>query len=150
VTAEAFFSLMRLLRFVGHPLPSRDLAGERDRDYSYVFGFRRIRESTIALWESFFRGESTKALEGLTMTLLEHAGARARAAEVEDDLLNIRRFWIEEASVLAACIRAMGYDEYPCRRRSATRSSFVTVRDSSGAARRKVEAWEGRAGRLTA
>jgi len=113
VTAEAFFSLMRLLRFVGHPLPSRDLAGERDRDYSYVFGFRRIRENTIALWESFFRGESTKALEGLTMTLLEHAGARARAAEVEGDLLNIRRFWIEEASVLAACIRATGYDEYP-------------------------------------
>ena len=47
------------------------------------------------------------------MTLLEHAGARARAAEVEGDLLTIRRFWVEEASVLAACLRATGYDEYP-------------------------------------
>src|SRR5262245_49380173 len=78
VTAEAFFSLMRLLRFVGHPLPRRELATERGRDHSYVFGFRRIPESSIALWESFFRGESADALESLTMALLEHAGARAR------------------------------------------------------------------------
>src|SRR5437879_9270059 len=43
----------------------------------------------------------------------EHAGARARGAEIRDDLRAVERFFDDEASRLAAAIAATGFPAYP-------------------------------------
>lgn len=119
-SAEAFFSLMRLLKFLGHLEPS-DRSGTK---YSYVFCFRRLPDLP---WSAFFRGESMEALEELALRLLSHAGARAKAGDVQEDLRTVRRFWKEEAKELADAMAATGYSEYPVPQASAIRYSCVTV-----------------------
>jgi excinuclease ABC subunit C len=113
VTGEAFFSLMRLLRFVGHPVPrhrSRRFGGVR---HSHVLGFRRLPRETVAEWRWLLRGESRRALEALALELTEHAGARARAAEIREHLVAIDRFFEDEACALAQVITATGHRGYP-------------------------------------
>jgi hypothetical protein len=117
VTREAFFALMRLLRVLGHPTPRP----RRDRSstprHSHVYGFRRLPPDTAETWEALLRGVSREALEGLSLRLLEHAGARARSAEIEEDLRAIGRFFDDETSRLAAAIAATGYSDYPVPQR---------------------------------
>jgi len=117
VTGEAFFSLMRLLRFVGHPIPRsrRDRLGTAP--HSYVLGFRRLAAEWPAMWSRVLRGTSREGLEQLSLSLLEHAGARARSAEIQADLRVVERFFDEEASELAAAILAAGYPSYPVPQR---------------------------------
>lgn len=117
VTGEAFFSLMRLLRFIGHPTFPRRSMRSRIAPHSYVVGFRRLPASWPALWNRVLRGVSREGLEQLSLTLLEHAGARARSAEIQADLRAVARFFDEEASALAAAIVAAGYSRYPVPQR---------------------------------
>ena len=117
VTGEAFFALMRLLRFVGHPTPRR----RRDRlslpRHSHVYTFRRLPTDWPDMWRALLRGSSPEALELLCLCLLEHAGARARGAEIQEDLRAIQRFFDDEAFSLAAAIAATGYAGYPVPQR---------------------------------
>lgn len=134
VTGEAFFALMRLLRFVGHPTPPR----RRDRlelpRHCHVRGFRRLPEQSAALWSAFFRGASRAALESLCLRLLEHAGARARSAAVQDDLRALGRFFEDEAAPLAAAVAATGHAGYPVAQ--ADRDAlFLRYRAGGGVAR---------------
>jgi hypothetical protein len=110
-TREAFFALMRLLRFVGHPAPRR----RRDRvpRYSHVYSFRRLPPGWREPWKALFRGTSRAALEDLCLRLLDHAGARARRPLVQGDLHAVDRFFDDEAAALAAAIAATGYVGYP-------------------------------------
>jgi excinuclease UvrABC nuclease subunit len=113
VTGEAFFSLMRLLHFVGHPVPRhrrRRFGGVR---HSHVLGFRRLPRKMVAEWRRLLRGESRHALEALALELTEHAGARARAAEIREHLVAIDRFFEDEACALARVIAATGHRGYP-------------------------------------
>lgn len=111
-TGEGFFALMRLLKHLGHRASARELRGERAEEYSYVFGFRRLPDWGD-LWDRFFRGDSLAAIETLTLGLLEKSGARARAAEVQEGIEALKRFWTEEAVPLAQAIRTTGFPEYP-------------------------------------
>jgi len=117
VTREAFFALMRLLRFVGHATPRRAHHGLRVPRHSYVCTFRRLPRDWPALWAALFRGASRVALEQLALRLLEHDGACARSAAVHADLAAVERFFDEEASTLATAITATGYIGYPVPQR---------------------------------
>jgi excinuclease UvrABC nuclease subunit len=112
VTGEAFHALARLLRFVGHPVPRprcREIAaGGR----AVVVGFRRLPMDAPARWAELFRGGSREALEALTLELLEHSGAMARRAEIQEDLAAIALFFEEEACALARARAALGYGVY--------------------------------------
>jgi excinuclease ABC subunit C len=113
VTGGAFFSLMWLLRFVGHPVPRhrrRRFGGVR---HSHVLGFRRLPRETVAEWRRLLLGESRRALEALALELTEHAGARARAAEIREHLVAINRFFEDEACALARVIATTGHQGYP-------------------------------------
>ena len=107
-THEAFFSLQRLLKFVGHQERSRRPSG-KGRRRSYDVAFRRLPPAWADDWRRFFIGESPEALSILSLRLLEHPDARSRAAEVEDDLKALRRFWREEALPLARAVAATHY-----------------------------------------
>ena len=117
VTRDAFFALIRLLRFVGHPTARR----ARDRlgmpRYSHVYTFRRLPRDWPELWTVLFRGTSRVALEQLSLRLLNHDAACARSAAIHADLRAVERFFEDEASTLAKAITATGYVGYPVPQR---------------------------------
>lgn len=98
--AEAFYSLMRLLAYLGHKEKARSRG---------VHVFRCLPADNAALWARFFRGESTEALADLTLRLLEKTSARAKAAAVQDDIDALKVFWKTEAVPLREAIEATGY-----------------------------------------
>ena len=117
VTGEAFFSLMRLLRFMGHPVPRHRCRRLGRSPHSYIVGFRRLPAEAPDLWGRLLAGASRDALESLALLLIEHAGARARRAEVQEDLEAIARFFETEACELARARTAVGYLAYPVPQR---------------------------------
>ena len=117
VTAEAFFALRRLLKFVGHPIPRHRCEELGRARYSHVFGMRRLPAEWPALWSRLFDGSSREAVERLSLRLLEHAGARARRALVRTGLAAIARFYEDEATELKRALSTTGYRGYPLPQR---------------------------------
>jgi len=131
VTREAFFSLMRLLHFVGHPVPRHRRRRFGNVRHSHVLGFRRLPREMLAGWSRLLRGESRRSLEALALELTEHAGARARAAEIREHLVAIDRFFEHEACTLARVIAATGHRGYPVSQQE--RDLLFATRRETGA-----------------
>ncbi len=112
-TRTAFFALMTLLRYVGHPVPRHRCRRLGTARHSVVRGFRRLPADSAAAWGDLLRGESRHALERLALRLVEHAGARARRKETHEALRAIARFFEEEARALARVRAATGFPLYP-------------------------------------
>ena len=120
-TGEAFHALARLLRFVGHPIPRarQRIIGETAYSsaaaavYATVIGFRRLPVEASTGWSALLRGASREALESLALELLEHPGATARRAEIQEDLAAVALFFESEALALARARTATGYSRYP-------------------------------------
>ncbi len=111
ITGEAFFSLIRLLEFVGHKM--KKSAREDIPEYSYLFHFRKLPTGWMSSWDKFFRGDSPLVLEELVLRLLQNAGARAKASDLQENVDALKRFWKHEAKPLGQAIRTTGYDSYP-------------------------------------
>jgi hypothetical protein len=137
-TREAFFALMRLLRFVGHAAPRRRVDRLSTPRYSHVHTFRRLPAGSAEAWGALFRGNSRQALTDLALRLLDHPGARARSSEVGKDLRLVGRLFDDEVTPLAAAIAATGHTGYPVaqRDRDALFLKFAAAHDlrNSGAA----------------
>ena len=113
-TGEAFFALMRLLRWVGHPEPRKSTAAEEARDeHSWVFGFRRLPSAHVTAWNAFFRGEHDVIVADLACKLLDKPSARAKASEVQTDLRSLQRFFEDEASVLRRAVAELSFPSWP-------------------------------------
>src|SRR6185312_4947690 len=113
VTGEAFFRLMDLLRYVGHPVPRHRCRRLGAARHSYVRGFRRLPADSAAAWAALLHGISREALERLALRLVDHAGARARRTETHRALRAVGRFFRHEACALARARAATGYAPYP-------------------------------------
>ena len=111
ITGDAFFGLMRLLRFVGHV--NQPTSRSRSPRYSYVFSFRRLPSNWATAWASFYKGESSLALEELVLKLIENAGARSRSKRVQEYLDELRRFWRREVLTLARVRVTTGCGDWP-------------------------------------
>jgi excinuclease ABC subunit C len=111
ITGAAFFALMRLLRFVGHVNASNRRT--RIPKYTYMFSFRRLPSNWAEIWASFYKGESTVALEELILKLVESTGARQKSSKVQEHLNELKRFWRHEIVTLAKVRKATGYTEWP-------------------------------------
>src|SRR5678815_5103955 len=94
ITGDAFFALMRLLRFVGHV--NRSNRRSRIPRYSYIFSFRRLPSNWAAIWASFCKGESALAMEELILILAEKSSARSRPSKIQEHLDELKRFWKHE------------------------------------------------------
>ena len=112
-TREAFFSLMALLRYVGHPVPPHRCRRLGAARHSHVRGFRRLPAGSAEAWGLLLRGTSREALEALALRLLEHADARAKREATHRALRAVGRFFRHEAQALARVRRATGYAPYP-------------------------------------
>jgi predicted GIY-YIG superfamily endonuclease len=108
-TATAFFALVRLLKYIGHP----ERAPKEIPSYTYLFGLRRLPETLVLELENLLLGESPLFLETLFHTLLEKPSARANAAEIKEDLRDLRTFWATEALPLRKAIILTGHETYP-------------------------------------
>jgi hypothetical protein len=113
VTGEAFFCLMDLLRYVGHPVPRHRCRRLGTARHSYVRGFRRLPADSAEAWSTLLRGTSREALEALALRLVDHADARARREETHRALRAVGRFFRHEARTLARVRTATGYAPYP-------------------------------------
>jgi len=111
ITGDAFFALMRLLRFVGHVNPSN--YRKRIPKHSYVVSFRRLPQNCVETWSAFLKGESAGALEELVLNLLENRGARRSSSKVQEHLDELKRFWRREVLTLARARKATGCGEWP-------------------------------------
>ena len=111
ITGDAFFALMRLLRFVGHVNPSNRRS--RSPGHSYIFSFRRLPSKWAGVWASFYKGESALAIEELILKLAENGGARRRPSKVQEHLDELHRFWRHEVLTLAKVWKATGCGEWP-------------------------------------
>jgi GIY-YIG catalytic domain len=131
VTGEAFFALMRLLRFVGHPTARRPRHRVRIPRHSHVYTFRRLPGDWPERWTALLRGSSREALEELSLRLLEYDGACARSAAIHDDLRAVERFFDDEASPLARAITATEYIGYPVPQRDRD-ALFLRYRSVNG------------------
>jgi len=113
-TGEAFFALMRLLHWVGHPEPRHRLGVDAERDqHSWVFGFRRLPPAYATAWPPFLRGEHDAILADLACRLLDKPSACAKAAEVQADLSALARFFSEEAHALRCAVTEVGFEAWP-------------------------------------
>jgi excinuclease ABC subunit C len=111
ITGDAFFALMRLLKFVGHVNPSN--RRNRIPKHSYIFSFRRLPAKWAEAWASFYKGESALAMEELILNLVENSGARRKPSEVQEYLDELKRFWRHEVLALAKARKATGCGEWP-------------------------------------
>jgi len=126
ITADAFFSLMRLLKFVGHLNPST--RRNRIPRYSYMVSFRRLPPDWTAIWSSFYKGESSDAIKELVLQLTEKSAARRRSEEIQEHLNHLKRFWRREVLTLAKARHATGFIEWPVPQ-SHRDLVFLTYRD---------------------
>ena len=111
ITGDAFFGLMRLLKFIGHVNPTR--RSKPIPKYSYVFSFRRLPDDWAVVWASFYKGESALAMEELILTLVKNAGARRKSRKIQEYLDGIKRFWKHEVLTLAKVRKVTGCTEWP-------------------------------------
>jgi len=111
ITGDAFFALMRLLRFVGHVNPSN--YRKRIPRYSYVVSFRRLPPEWARFWAAFYKGESALALEELVLKLVDSPGARRNPSEVQEHLDALKRFWKHEVLTLTRARKSTGFAEWP-------------------------------------
>ena len=111
ITGDAFFALMRLLRYVGHVNPSN--RRNRTFKYSYIFSFRRLPSNWAGAWASFYRGQSALAMEELILKLVENSGARRKTSKVQEHLDELKRFWRHEVLTLAKVRKVTGCKEWP-------------------------------------
>jgi hypothetical protein len=111
LTGNAFFSLIELLSFVGHPNPAKKIG-----KYSYLYSLRQLAESWRLDLEKFFRGESDILLENLILALVESAGARRKGAEIQDLLRDLTRFYRHEAKYLSRLTKTLK-TKYPITQR---------------------------------
>jgi len=111
ITGDAFFALIRLLRFIGHVNPSSRRS--RVLKHSYIFSFRKLPSDWAEAWTSFYMGQSARALEELILKLVENAGARRRSTKVQEHVDELKRFWRHEVLALARVRKATGCTEWP-------------------------------------
>lgn len=113
VTIEGFFALSRLLTYIGHREPGKQMAKLPRMKGDYLFGFRCLPQAVLQELSGFLRGESENLLQTLFFSLLEHKAARHQAHVVEEDLLSLKMFYEMEASFVAKAIAATAYHSYP-------------------------------------
>ena len=116
-TREGFFSLIDLLRWIGHvysPAQTKKFKLGPDRlKYSYLYGFRQIPTDWQALLHPFFQGKEFTAIEELSLLLLERPTAVAHPKDTQDLLRTIRRFWRHEILSLKKAREHTGWSAYP-------------------------------------
>jgi hypothetical protein len=116
-TKTAFFSLIELLRMIGHSIPRAQIqkAGliGPPKKFEYAYGFRQVPSEWMPLLDPFFSGDNFLAIEELSLLLLEKPGALARSSETQEHLRELRSFWRHEILPLRHARIHSAHELYP-------------------------------------
>lgn len=105
---DAFDALVGLLAFLAHPEPRSRLPRVPRPRGSRLVAFRRLDPDLLAGIGRLLAGESPAAVAELSLRLLEKAGARHEAEQVEADLRRVAAFYQSDLSKLRDALRAAG------------------------------------------
>lgn len=132
---EGFFAFITLLRFIGHSVPRKALEKDgivpQTKARGFVYGFRRLPEDWLTMIEEFFCGDSFRAIEELSLLLLDRPDAIRARAEVEDSLKAIRAFWRHEIQTLRKARERSGWTAYPVSQKERD-LIFIASRSKAG------------------
>ncbi len=116
-TREGFFALVELLRYAGHAASRSQIlkSGVKQLSFkhTYVYGFRQLPDSWPALFDLFLRGESFRAIEELSLHLLDRPGALAKCKEIQIQLHELRTWWRHEMVPLHQARKHCAWPSYP-------------------------------------
>ena len=116
-TRAGFFSLIELLRMIGHPISRHQLVQSKvagaPKKYEYIYGFRQVPHAWSLLLNPFLKGDDFSAIEELSLMLLEKPGAIARSSETQGHLREIRSFYRHEIQSLRRAIKNFQFVKYP-------------------------------------
>jgi hypothetical protein len=120
-TKTAFFSLIELLRMIGHAIPrgqiqKTGLIGP-PKKFEYAYGFRQVPIDWMPLLDPFLSGDHFLAVEELALLLLEKPGALARSSETQEHLRELRSFWRHEILPLKRAREHSLHPNYPVAQR---------------------------------
>jgi hypothetical protein len=105
---DAFDALVGLLAFLAHPEPHSRLPRVPRPRGSRLVAFRRLDPELMEGIGRLLAGESAAAVEELSLRLLENAGARQEAEQVEADLRCVAAFFRSDLAKLRDALRAAG------------------------------------------
>lgn len=105
---EAFETLVELLGRIGHLEPRGHLPEAPRLRGSRLVAVRRVPVPFLAAARRFLDGDSDALLARLFAELLERAGARHEAAEVQDGLRTLQGFYRDDVLRLRAARRVAG------------------------------------------
>ena len=116
-TREGFFALVELLRIVGHSIKRTQIVksglGGPPLKYTYVYGFRQIQGVWMNRLKAFLRGDDFRAIEDLSLLLLERPCALSRSAEIQENLRELRAWWRHEILPLKKARQHSNWTVYP-------------------------------------
>lgn len=105
---EAFEALADLLGRIGHLEPRTRLPRAPRRRGSRLLALRRVPPELLGSTRAFLAGASDALLGELFAHLLDRRGARRQAAEVQEALRSLERFYRLDALRLHHALRATG------------------------------------------
>ena len=100
VTKDAYYSLVRILSFLGHREPSQRVKNYAHMKYTHVSGFRQLHADLAVELSNFLNGKNRNFLRVAIDALLEKAGARGEAEKIQEAVNSLVRFFREEANRL--------------------------------------------------
>ncbi len=107
VVKAAFESLSELFSFIGHISPS-DRKRIGHLPFTRMNCFRQVPKEWDAALREFLRGEGTQLLAEIFQHLLEKAGARRAATEIQSYLDHLKVFYGSESKTLRLVLKAKG------------------------------------------
>ena len=103
---DAFDALVGLLGFLAHPEPRGRLPRVPRPRGSRLVAFRRLDPDLLRMLGRLLSGESPRALEALSLRLLDRPAARRDAERVEADLRRVAAFYRSDLATLRRALRA--------------------------------------------
>ena len=110
LTKDAYYSLVRILNFLGHREPSLRLRKFPTMKYTNISGFRQVHAELALELSNFLNGENRNFLRVAIDTLLEKTSARGEAAKVQEAVRSLVVFFREEANRLRKAKKKSGFE----------------------------------------
>ncbi len=116
---ETFGALEAVLAMIATPARRAEVYGARSglrgklERNAMAFAFRGLEDSWLLELEEFFRGGSSRALETLSLALLDSDRARRTSSWIEEQLKALRLFYREEARPFAEARKRLGIRQWP-------------------------------------
>ncbi len=110
LTKDAYYSLVRMLNFLGHREPSHRMKKFPKMKYTNMSGFRQIDSELALELSNFLNGKNRNFLRTAINALLEKTSARGEAEKIQEAVRSLVVFFREEANRLRKAKKKSGFE----------------------------------------